>query len=336
MASENIQFPTAADGTGYDRDAVDRFISEQQKKLERASRAPVAKDGVHQSTDILTNAHNVSKKYINDAQTRAASIIKEAEEKAEEIVAKADKEAAELPAKLEKMKADAQAEADKILSSAKNKEERANQNATQIIEGAQELADKLTKESEEKARNGLTAAKNRAEEILGSAKELAEKTTNEANEHATEVKTKAEEEARAVAAKARGVYDNVLAKKHEIESSLNDKTNRLAAFYAQQAKEVATLLLDVEPVNPSSVAEQEKSEPVETPLITPVLNAVHATPISEVVAPPTPGSHLSADEDAPAALSPSKATENSSSDDEYSGPVVPPSGGLTLALAEDD
>lgn len=293
MNSNEIQFPDATGTSGYDKDAVQEYLqtvsdhidelnTTHQKELKKAvSGTASGKDSLHQSTDILTNAHNVSKRYIDEAKQRAAAILKDAETKANEITAGSrssidallkDAELnahaltskAELKAKettdraaalAERFTTEANEKGQRLVAEASSFHDEANANAAQILKQASEESSRLLAAANTNAAN-IT---DKAEKGLQVARDMA-KTTLKNAEDAYKARM---EDAEAALVSTKEMIRSFIAYKH-------DGLERLKDYYAMQINDIEALKEDLPPIpntQSNPIVETEEPEPVEEPAV---------------------------------------------------------------------
>lgn len=203
MTFNEIPFPDASGNTGYDKEAVqdyfrkvsdhiDEINATHQKELTQASSAVASgKDSLHQSTDILTNAHNVSKKYIEEAKKKATAILQDAEKKALDITAGSR-------ASIDGLLKDAELNAHELTAKAETKAteivEQAEKKAKNTTDQAATLAERLTTEASEKGQRLVAEASSfhneastKAAQMTAQAKEESERLLAAANTEASRV-----------------------------------------------------------------------------------------------------------------------------------------------------
>lgn len=267
----DISFPEA-EGEGYDKSAVDSYLSQldefvrgiNQKHQEELTSSTRAEE-IAQSSRLIGHANEVSEKYITDAQAKAANLISEAQTEADALIDESSNDADTIRGDAEKELENAKAEATKIVEDAKEsvietlarvdaEAERARNIAAETQAKIDEVVRESTRDAELKHNDALA----KAEEIVREADVYAAQTRDDALDLKTAVQAKAEEFLADAQAHSQSLVDGATAEAENILANANkeqadrlkhlqeeiDRAERLVEEFTEYREKTASRLLD--------------------------------------------------------------------------------------------
>lgn len=353
----DISFPEA-EGEGYDKNAVDSYLSQldefvrviKQKHQDELTSSTRAEE-IAQSSRLIGHANEVSEKYITDAQTRAETLIAEAQTEADALIDESSNDADTIRGDAEKELEDAKAEAAKIVEDAKEsvvealarvdaEAERARNIAAETQAKIDEVVRESTRDAELKHNDALA----KAEEIVREADVYAAQTRDDALELKTAVQAKAEEFLADAQAHSQSVVDGATAEAENILANANkeqadrlkhlqeeiDRAERLVDEFTEYREKTASRLLDFYTQQAAVLAEFAAPADHVTRPAQEVTDAHEAQEVTAVYVAPLPAEPVADESDDVAPVDVETETDTTTE-----APASPADAELDLDLADD-